>query len=1018
MYRKYLFYLYLFVSLGSLKAQNTQHQQAEDRHFKAGLELIGQEKFSAAREQFEHYLKHGNDHIKRSDAEYYIAFCALNLDNADGTQLISEFVKAQPNHPKAAKAYYNLGATHFKNKEYDLAIKYLKLVRSDVLTSEELTEVNFKIGFSHYAKKRMKEAARYFDMAKRNEGAYYADANYYAGYLAYEDGQYDKALLDLQRAEATKKYQNKVPIMIASAYYQQERYGELFAYAEALGSNENTGRKIRSLEQIYLLTGEALYKEQQWKEAAAYFMKYMNIARRNIPVDVMYRLGYAQYQDEQAEAAINSFKRVALSKGAIAQYASYYLGQLYIEQKNFLFAISAFDKARKLDFNQEIKEESAFNYAKVNFQANKYSQAIMALDDFIKKYPDSKNVSEANSLLSEAFLNTNDYAKAIRFIERIKNKSARIKEAYQKVTFYKGTESYNNARYFNSVQLFNKSLTYPEDKDLTTAAHFWKGEAFATAKAYPQAIESYQAVFGTRHQASPYFIKANYGIAYAYYNSQDYKNARIYFKRYVDRLERAADQLNYHDALIRLADCYYVDKAYASALSYYDKAIAGKSPDTDYAYFQKGVVKDFQDKNAEAIQNLNVVIQRYRQSRHYDDAVYKKAQIQLESGDYRAAIQGFTGLINRLKQSPFVPYAYESRALAYFNLKEYEQAERDYKTILDNYITSRVSNSALLGLQNVLTVQNKTVQFNEYLSKYKVANPDNQELESIEFESAKSLYFSQEYDRAISAFTAYVKNYPLSGLSYEAKFYTAESHYRQNQLEKALTFYYEVYRDNQISGMDRVFERIGELELKTGRFQEAANFYAKLEEVARNKRQQSDAWAGLLEAYFRLAVYDSMRTYANVIIEKGNVSQEAFNKAHLYLGKASYAQGDFDQAIDEFIATLNVAKDQYGAEAQYMMGLVFYQQKQYQQSLNTLFEINENFSAYDEWLGKAFLLIADNYIALKELFQAKATLNSIIEYSPVSVIVEEAKQKITLVEKLEKKQKEESVLSDSTANNN
>ena len=1017
MYRKYLFYLYLFVSLGSLKAQNTQYHQSEDRYFRTGLELFEQGKFSAAREQFEQYLRHGNDHIKKGDANYYIAFCALNLDNADGAQLISDFVKGQPNHPKAAKAYYNLGINHFKNKEYEHAIQYLKLARPQALTSEEQTEVHFKIGFSHYAKKQMKEAARYFDMAKRSEGPYFADANYYAGYLAYQDEQYDKALLDLKRAETTKKYQDKVPIMIASAYYRQERYSELLTYTEGIVHNENARRKIRNIEQIYLLTGEALYKEQQWKEAADYFVRYMNIARKNIPVEVMYRLGYAQYQDNQSEAAVHSFKRVALSNTEIAQYASYYLGQLYVGQENFLFAASAFDKARKMDFNREIKEESAFNYAKVNFQANKYSQAIIALDDFIKKYPNSDDVAEANSLLSEAFLNTNDYARAIRFMEKIKDKSVRIKEAYQKVTFYKGTEFYNNARYFNAVQLFNKSLSYPMDKDLTTAAHFWKGEAFATAKAYPQAIESYQAVFSTRHNSSPYSLKANYGIAYAYYNSQDYKNARIYFKRYVDRLERATDKLNYHDALIRLADCYYVDKAYASALSYYDKAIASKSPDTDYAYFQKGVVKDFQDKNAEAIRNLDQVIQRYRQSRYYDDAVYKKAQIQLESGSYREAIQGFTGLIDRLQQSPFVPYAYESRALAYFNLKEYGPAERDYKTILDHYITSRVSNSALLGLQNVLTVQNKTVQFNQYLSKYKVANPDNEDLESIEFESAKSLYFSQEYDRAISAFTDYVKNYPQSGLSYEAKFYTAESYYRQDQFTHALAYYYEVYRDNQISGMDRVFERIGELELKAGQFREAAAFYTKLEKLARNKRQQSDAWAGLLEAYLRLAEYDSMRTYANTIIEKGSVSPEALNKAHLYLGKASYAQGDFNSAIDEFIATLNVAKDQYGAEAQYMIGLIFYQQKQYQQSLNTLFEINENFSAYDDWLGKAFLLIADNYIALEELFQAKATLNSIIEYSPVSSIVEQARQKIVTVEKLEKTQVNEAIVSDSTENN-
>jgi predicted negative regulator of RcsB-dependent stress response len=157
----------------------------------------------------------------------------------------------------------------------------------------------------------------------------------------------------------------------------------------------------------------------------------------------------------------------------------------------------------------------------------------------------------------------------------------------------------------------------------------------------------------------------------------------------------------------------------------------------------------------------------------------------------------------------------------------------------------------------------------------------------------------------------------------------------------------------------------------------------------------------LLESYFRLSDFAKMRVYANNIIEKGAVTQDASDKAHLYLGKAAYTEGNFNEAIDQFLTTINTAKNEFGAEAQFMIGRIFYQQKQYQQSLNTLFEMNENFSAYDLWLGRAFLLIADNYVALNELFQAKATVNSIIQYSPVKEIVDEAKIKLETIIKLE-----------------
>ncbi|WP_082338038.1 tetratricopeptide repeat protein [Roseivirga seohaensis] len=1001
MKHKILLIATLFCLHGSLNAQNTLHPSNPNIYFSSGLELLEMEKYSAARDQFERYLAQGDDEIKKADAEYYMAFCALNLDNGDGAQLISQFVRNRPNHPKAAKAYYNLGVVSFKNGDFTTAERYFKLVNSSALNGEERVETNFKIAYSLYALRRYEESVPYFDKAKGSKGPYFADANYYAGYLAYAYKEYDKALVDLKNAGTTEKYKNRVPIMVASAYYQQKRYGELVQYASQFKTAIAENRKLDYLYQIYQMTAESYYNQGQYKESLEYYDLYSQLAQQNVTQETLYRMGFAYYSTGQAEESIEQFKKVALNSDTLAQNASYYLGRLYVEQENFLFAIAAFDKAASLGFNKEIQEEAAFNSAKVNFQAGKYSQSIIALDKFMRNYPTSDYIPEANNLLSEAFLNTNDYSRAITFIERIENKSDRLKEAYQKVTFFKGTEFYNARKYDNAVQLFDKSLQYPIDKDLATATYFWKGEAFATARNYPQAIASYKKVITSGSRNSEYLVKANYGLGYAYYNGKSYTEARTYFKRYVDALENARDKQNYNDALIRLADCYYVDKEYASAITYYDKAIGTNNPNIDYAYFQKGVVYDFEGKPSEAIASLDVVINRFADSRYYDDAIYKKAQIQLEDRQFRNSIQGFNRIIDRLSQSPFIPYAYESRALAYFNLEDYDQAERDYKTILDNYITSSVSNSALLGLQNTLKLQNKTIQFDQYLARYKSAHPENQALENIEFESAKNLFFGQEYSAAIGALEDYRKNYPNSGLVHEAKYYQAESYYRLSDTEKALEMFYEINRDSKITGMDRVFERIGELQLKAGDFKEATNFYGQLEKVAKSKRQENDAWLGLLEAHYQLSEYAQMRIYAKNIITKGAVTQEATDKAQLYLGKAAYAEGNFDEAIDQFLTTLNTAKNQYGAEAQFMVGKIFYQQKQYQQSLNTLFEMNENFSAYDEWLGKAFLLIADNYIALNEIFQAKATVNSIIQYSQLDNIKEDARAKLKQIEKLE-----------------
>jgi hypothetical protein len=53
---------------------------------------------------------------------------------------------------------------------------------------------------------------------------------------------------------------------------------------------------------------------------------------------------------------------------------------------------------------------------------------------------------------------------------------------------------------------------------------------------------------------------------------------------------------------------------------------------------------------------------------------------------------------------------------------------------------------------------------------------------------------------------------------------------------------------------------------------------------------------------------------------------------------------------------------------------------------------------YDYWVAKTYILLADNYRALKDNFQAKATLQSIIDnYKADDDILPTAKQKLDVL---------------------
>lgn len=990
--------LVLFFLFQNSIAQETLVRTDKDALYQQGVELILKEQYGAARKVFDDYLDNDPEALNKLNAEYYRAYASLRLYNTDGEKLINEFVQQNPNHPKALLAYYELGTFYFRDKKYRKAIQYIQKADLSKLSTSQQLEARFKLGYAHFSFREFEQAKQYFDIIKKQDNHYTHAASYYAGYIAYQSKDYDQALYDFEKAAENDSYETVVPYLIANIYYNQKRYDELVTY----GKNALEIEGVKDREGISILIGDAYYQKRDYAQAIFYLQEAADGTSIQNDPKIFYKLAYAQYQTDKTEQAIDNFQKVALMPDSLGQYSSYYLGILYLKNDQKQYAVNAFERAMQDNHVPRIKEEATYQYAKVSFDLNRYAETIAILKQYLDNFKSGTHLQDANELLGEAYLRTTNYDLAIQHIESLPQKSENIRRVYQKVTFYKGTGLFNQGRYPQAVELFEKAADLNYDQDIIVQAHYWAGEAYSIGNRYEQAINEYAAVFRNSNSDNPFYLKARYGIGYAYFNTKQYEKALPHFRAYVEELHNSRQQHFYNDALIRLADCYYVNKTYQSALQVYKQAIAANHPDMDYANYQVGVVQGLIDNAEAAKTSLNIVINNYPNSPYHDDALFEKAQISFEQGSYQDAVSTFSNLMVRHPQSPYVPFALLRRALANANLQNYQQTEADYKEILDRYITHEVSNSALLGLQEVLTRQGNSDQFDTYLARYKQANPDNKNLKSIEFESAKNLYFSQKYNAAIKALSDYLKSYPESPTTYEARYYLAESYYRDNQHEKALPLYQQLATNNSGEYYNRVIQRIADIEIGQENFVAAIDNYRKLASAAQNKKEQYFAWSGLMEAYYSQQVYDSASYFASQILEKASVSANATNRANLYLGKAAYQQQNYDQAIDQFIKTLNTAKDVNGAEAQYLMADIFYQQGNYNQSLETLFNLNSNFGAYEEWINKSFLLIAENYIAMDETFQAKATLKSIAEKSPIPEVREQARKRLNEIESEEK----------------
>ncbi len=975
--------------------QATLSQSLADISFQSGADRIKHQQYGSAYDAFSRFLDDAPvTDPRRIEAEYYRAYCAVTLLNPAGEEQLGTFVERHPNHPKALVAYYEL-ANHFYNeKNYPKASLHFSKVNFKSLPDDYAATGRFRWGYSLFSQRNMVNALDQFNAIKALGGTYGPAASYYAGFIELSAGDYDNAILDLQRAEKNESYATVVPPLIATAYQRQGKDDELIRYAEPLLSREDL-----ATDELSLLIAEAWFRKKNYSKALSAYTEYLD-EHESAARSVYYRAGFAAWSSSNDTLTVKYLNQAASDKDSVGLYASYLLGSVYLKRHEKVLALTAFGVARNFKDNPRIAEESLLLSAKINYDLGRPDIAIREFESVLELYPQSSHTQEIKELLAQAYINANNVNKAIAYIEALSHRTPPVDRAYQKATYLKGTEYFNKEDYAQAATQFRKSLEVPLDHRIVAEASYWLAETYSVGKRWEEAVPHYEKALSSDGLTTEMAVAMRYGLGYARYNLQQYDKAFISFRDFASRGQRSP---NYSDGLLRMADCQYVLKAYSESVTTYRRVIDLKSVDSEYARLQCGKIMSILRRYDEAENELSIVSRTA--SRFADEARFQLGQVDLARGNYPSAVKNFSVLLSTSPDSRFAPFAYSRRAAANYNLKNYSQTADDYIAVVEKYPAHPAGVDVLLLLQEALRLAGRTEEFEKYLALYKQANPDARGIESVEFETAKSHYFSQHYDKAKDALAALLRNYPESVHATEARYYEAESYYRLKDMEKSLELHKQVSSDPAFALVTRSVGRVGEIEFKLQRYESAVAAYGRLAAIASNKKDAFTALNGLMETYYLLASYDSCERYARKVQELGSVGINAAGKASLFLGKCSRARGDYDTAKDEFLTTINAAQDEYGAEAKYLLAEIFFLQGNHTMCRETLISLNHDFAPYEAWVGKSFLLLAEDYMATQEVFQAKGTLRSLIDNFPKADVRERAAERLKAIEASEQMQK-------------
>ncbi|HMZ69549.1 MAG TPA: tetratricopeptide repeat protein [Chitinophagales bacterium] len=1007
--RKYsLLFIVVSICFNVFSQASLKHTDILKMYYEA-KEQIAYERYAIAYPIIQDFLKNYENNVLKidpsivSESYFYKALCAKETKAPEAQTLLIDYIEDYPGTTHINTARFLLGEIAYDIPNYQNAIEYFKEVNEKELSKNQALDYNYKYAFALFATKKFKEARARFNTLTASDSKYKEDAFYYSGLSSYYLGDYNNAYKTFQKIETAKKYDKIVPYYLASIQFVNKDYKGVVAYAEP-----KLKENVKYTTEIAHLLGNSYYELQQYDKAKYYLEEYMSKSVKATPEDY-YILGYVQAQENDCKNAVKNLGELSPLETELAQNAMYQMAKCLIKIDKKNDAKNAFLQSARLDFNKAIKEESIFQYAKLSYELNNINDALVTLKKFIVDYPKSIYYNEANELLADIFLITKNYDEAIAIIESLPNVSPKLQATYQQMAYLKALSLYNDKNYAQAIPFFNKSLKYTSNKSYEALTYYWKADIAHQSGDYTQSkqlLDKFFSLSKNINTAENIMVSngtANYLQGYNYYKEKNYPQAVVNFSAALNQLKDSKTtsiaQNIYPDALVRLADAYFIQKKYQDAKQNYDVVIKNNFKAADYALFQNAIIDGLEGKYLDKIAGMNALVARFPKSSFADEALFQAGNTQFAISKTNDAKQTFNTLLKNYPKSTRVPDTYNKLGLIAYNQDSYDEALSWYQKVVDKYPNTPAANEAMLVIKDIYIDKGDANGFIKYASKNSSSNLTASAQDSIIYLTAESQFQKGNIKQALDGFDSYLLQYPKGFFNLQARFYRAECNYSLQSFDKALQDYVYVANLPQNRFSERSVARSANIfYFDQKNYKEALNYYSKLEQIATLDENKRESLIGLMRTNFKLNNHTSTLVYTDKVSELSNLPEFYKREITYYKGVTYFKQQDYDKALPQLQTIATTLDNEQSAEAQYDIAKIYFEKKNYKQAESEAMKYTENFPAYEYYLGKTYILLSDIYKVNGKILQAKATLQSLIDnYSFDDDVMKEAKEKLQII---------------------
>jgi TolA-binding protein len=368
------------------------------------------------------------------------------------------------------------------------------------------------------------------------------------------------------------------------------------------------------------------------------------------------------------------------------------------------------------------------------------------------------------------------------------------------------------------------------------------------------------------------------------------------------------------------------------------------------------------------------------------------------------AISTYDKLVRESPKSSYVSRALLKKALIYDNTGRTNDALTIFKRVANDFPGTDEALQAVSSAKLIYIDQGKVNEYASWVATLDYVEVADAELDDATYQGAEQPYLENKMNLAKTRLEDYLSQFPDGRHAMKAHFYLGQIYFGSQENSKAIPHYAYVVSRERSEFSEQALARISELYLASKDYENALKYLKRLEAEADFPQNIIFAQTNSMKASFELKRYGEAVTYAEKVLQNAKIDNSIKSDAQVVIARSAMKTGDETKAEKAYTEVLKIATGQLAAEALYYDAYFKNKKANYEESNTAVQKLAKDYSGYKRYGAKGLILMAKNFYALGDAYQASYILESVIKnFSEFKEVVEEAKAELAVIKAVEAK---------------